>query len=150
MNEQHAAFGLIKISGRDQTRYLLQYNRKWLWFNLIGGKIEAGETPWQAIVREIEEELNLVYQKDFTVLESPLAFYETTEFSKREQIEKHYKMHFFEVNLLVSEEELVGRLSANPENLWVTCEEIQNGFSKDGKALSYLVRDLLRAAGRIL
>lgn len=31
-------------------------------WNLPGGRVEAGETPWQALVREVEEEVGLVVQ----------------------------------------------------------------------------------------
>jgi mutator protein MutT len=31
-------------------------------WNLPGGRVEVGETPWQAVVREVEEEVGLVVE----------------------------------------------------------------------------------------
>jgi len=49
--------GLVVIKDR---KVLLAYSSNKKAFYLPGGKIDAGETPVQALQREIEEELNLV------------------------------------------------------------------------------------------
>ncbi len=53
--------GLVVI--RDK-QLLLAYSNNKKAFYLPGGKLDAGETATQALLREIEEELNIVLQED--------------------------------------------------------------------------------------
>jgi ADP-ribose pyrophosphatase YjhB (NUDIX family) len=50
------AFGLILD---DYDRVLLCHRRDYDLWNLPGGGVETGETPWQAVIREIKEETGL-------------------------------------------------------------------------------------------
>ena len=51
-----AAFGLIFD---QQNRILLCHRRDYNLWNLPGGTMEAGEAPWETVVRELKEETGL-------------------------------------------------------------------------------------------
>ena len=53
---QLGAFAIILDA---QSRVLLSHRADRDKWNLPGGRVEAGETPWHAIVREVEEETGL-------------------------------------------------------------------------------------------
>ncbi len=55
------AFGII-LDENEQV--LLCHRRDYDLWTLPGGGLEAGETPWQACVREVEEEVGLVVRVD--------------------------------------------------------------------------------------
>ncbi|MFA6271637.1 MAG: NUDIX hydrolase [Patescibacteria group bacterium] len=50
------AFGIIVD---EKKRVLLCHRRDYDLWNLPGGKVEANETPWDAVIREIKEETGL-------------------------------------------------------------------------------------------
>jgi ADP-ribose pyrophosphatase YjhB (NUDIX family) len=50
------AFALIKD---EQNRVLLALRTDKDWWNLPGGSLEAGEVPWECVVREVKEETGL-------------------------------------------------------------------------------------------
>ena len=58
---QLATVGLLIIQKR---KLLLAYSRNKQCFYLPGGKIDAGETPAQALCREIAEEMNVVIDEN--------------------------------------------------------------------------------------
>jgi len=51
--------GAFAIIRDDQGRVLLGYRRDCDYWGLPGGGVEAGETPWQGVVREVCEETGL-------------------------------------------------------------------------------------------
>lgn len=51
--------GVFGIIEDDQKRVLLCHRRDYDLWNLPGGGVEAGETPWDALVREVKEETGL-------------------------------------------------------------------------------------------
>lgn len=51
--------GAFAIILDDQGRVLLCHRRDYDLWNLPGGGVEAGESPWQALVREVKEETGL-------------------------------------------------------------------------------------------
>lgn len=63
-NQMLQTAGLIVV--KDRKLLLAFSNNKKAWY-LPGGKIDAGETPVLALIREIEEELNIILEeKDLT------------------------------------------------------------------------------------
>lgn len=51
--------GVFGIVTDDEDRVLLCHRRDYDLWNLPGGGVENGETPWDALVREIREETGL-------------------------------------------------------------------------------------------
>jgi len=51
--------GAFAIIFDTKSRVLLSHRTDRDMWNLPGGRVEEGETPWQAIVREVEEETGL-------------------------------------------------------------------------------------------
>jgi mutator protein MutT len=54
-----ATIGAFAIIRDDAGRVLLCHRRDRDLWNLPGGRVEKGETPWDAVVREVKEEVNL-------------------------------------------------------------------------------------------
>ena len=48
--------GVFGIITDERDRVLLYHRRDFDLWNLPGGRVEAGESPWSALVREVEEE----------------------------------------------------------------------------------------------
>lgn len=48
--------GAFAIIVDDEHRVLLCHRRDMDMWNLPGGRVESGETPWEAVVREVREE----------------------------------------------------------------------------------------------
>ena len=51
--------GAFAIILDEQQHVLLCHRRDHDLWNLPGGRVESGETPWEAVVREVREELGL-------------------------------------------------------------------------------------------
>ena len=51
-----SVFGIIK---NEENRVLLCLRNDYNIWNLPGGGLEKGETPWQGIIREVKEETGL-------------------------------------------------------------------------------------------
>jgi 8-oxo-dGTP diphosphatase len=56
--------GAFAIILDDQQRVLLCHRRDMDRWNLPGGGVMSGETPWQAVIREVYEEVGLVVTAD--------------------------------------------------------------------------------------
>lgn len=152
MNEQRASFGVLKATTEEGPRYLLQYNHKWRWFNLVGGKSEPNETPRLTLIRELGEELNLIYLKEFTVSSAPLTLYETTQLSNHELVLTHYFLSVFAVSLIGSHEQILQTLqtlAANPDNIWVNARDIKLKLTAAKQPISDLVLRILEAVGEL-
>lgn len=52
-----ASYALITRQKGKEKQWLMQWNAKWRWMNLISGHVVEGETPLQCILRELHEEL---------------------------------------------------------------------------------------------
>ena len=58
--------GVFGIITDERDRVLLCHRRDFDLWNLPGGRVEAGESPWSALVREVEEETKQIERiKDF-------------------------------------------------------------------------------------
>jgi 8-oxo-dGTP diphosphatase len=56
------AIGAFAILFDDQGRVLLCHRRDMDVWNLPGGRVEQGESPWDGVLREVEEEVGLVVE----------------------------------------------------------------------------------------
>lgn len=60
-NPVHVAVGLLMQSDQQVLLTSRPVDKPWAyWWELPGGKIEAGESPQQALARELQEELNIL------------------------------------------------------------------------------------------
>jgi ADP-ribose pyrophosphatase YjhB (NUDIX family) len=65
----------------DKRRVLLCRRRDIDAWNLPGGGVEAGETPWHAAVREVREEVGL----EWRIADGPAVFRTQTGLSMRDR-----------------------------------------------------------------
>lgn len=57
--------GAFAIILDKQKRFLLCHRRDYDLWNLPGGGVEAGEAPWECVVREVKEEVGLDVEIDY-------------------------------------------------------------------------------------
>lgn len=59
MPKQTFTIGVFALIKDEQNRVLLALRTDRNWWNLPGGSLEAGEAPWEGVVREVREETGL-------------------------------------------------------------------------------------------
>lgn len=57
--KQTFTIGVFALIKDEQNRVLLALRTDRNWWNLPGGSLEAGEAPWEGVVREVREETGL-------------------------------------------------------------------------------------------
>lgn len=74
MPKQTFTIGVFGIIKDQQNRVLLVLRTDKDWWNLPGGGLESGETPWEGVVREVKEEtgLNVKVERLIGVYSKPL------------------------------------------------------------------------------
>jgi len=130
------AFGIIQ---NEQGEILLCHRRdKDLW-NLPGGRVEIGESPWAAVVREVKEEtgLNVKIEKFLGVFSKPekpdIVFSfsckvisgELTLNEEAREI-KYFKINNFPKNTIKKQVLRIKRYLENPNNISFV-EQYDNG-----------------------
>jgi 8-oxo-dGTP pyrophosphatase MutT (NUDIX family) len=153
MKIQKASFGIIKRTlenGREE--FLLRLVGSWgNVLNLIGGKGEAGESPRDTAIRELNEELHLEYEADYRFDEDNQITVELVQFSQREQMEKLYRFSLFPVQLLKSPDEIERKFlgeGGEPKCFWVTLEEIMDEKTVEGISISDTVRKVFQESDK--
>lgn len=59
LTEEHFTIGTFAIILDSEKRVLLCHRRDFDLWNLPGGKLEQGESPWEGVMREVKEETGL-------------------------------------------------------------------------------------------
>lgn len=128
-----AAFAWIERPTPDGPQILTQWNRKWQAFNLIGGQREAGESFRECVVREIVEELGLG-EAQFDVSAEPLAQIEFSAYSVPIGETTAYTIALFRA--VLADAAAVCLVDENPQNRWLSREELAVGTTSDGRQIS--------------
>jgi 8-oxo-dGTP pyrophosphatase MutT (NUDIX family) len=128
-----SAGALAVIQCGDQV--LVQWNKNWNAYSLIGGHVEAGESFRECCQREITEELECSAEH-CQVSQSPQAVLRFREFSSSAHDETEYEWQIFPTEL---DESVLQNLPANCA--WVTPSQIERGYAGDGKPIA---RQLIR------
>ena len=133
-----ASVALISRESQSGSRlWLAQWNSHWQAYNFISGHVEEGETFRECLMREIEEELGLHNESDYSLPDSPDSILEFDETSARTSSLTHYVLALFTVTLIG--ECALERIALNPRNRWLNESEIEAGVASDGKAVSDLM-----------
>ncbi|MEM7184541.1 MAG: NUDIX domain-containing protein [Spirochaetota bacterium] len=135
MDVQESVIVIIK----DQNKLLLQKNRQWKDLSFIGGKAEQEDAnqPLTTAYREVEEELGIVKQVDFTLSPIEPKLLEFRKFSKRIQKERDYRIFPFLMKFRGEKDKLTSE-----ENIWVSLENIE-AYNNAELPLSDLVKEIL-------
>jgi 8-oxo-dGTP pyrophosphatase MutT (NUDIX family) len=136
-----AAVALIRTEQAGQTRWLAQWNDKWGRFFFVSGHKRADESFRECMIRELQEELGLGPDADFTVPEAPRATIKFADRSESAQCDTYYEFAAFDVRL--TERAVAQQVNSKPENRWLTEQEIHAEQCEDGRAVSGTMRILL-------
>lgn len=143
----HAGLALIaRVNAAGGTEVLAQWNERWQAWSLIGGHREAGESFRECCLREVEEELGLRREIDFTVAAAPISpTVEFTMFSKSARAETRYAMELFSVEILSTA--ACDAIDVHPLNRWLSAAEIAQRQTTDGRPVSEQVPRVLTLSG---
>lgn len=156
---QQSALAIITVGSGGKRKYLVQWNKNWDMFNLVGGKIDNNKGDRnsfaRAIQRELWEELGLKSPKDYRIIKEFKPIYQR-QFSRRQHVFKDYEFRIFQVELLprhpISDDEyrwFAQRFSSERENILVSGSEIERLVTFDNRPISDTTRMILQELGEI-
>ena len=156
---QRSALALITVGKDEDKKYLMQWNKNWGRFNLVGGRIKNQhgdrDSFARALQRKLNEELGIKSPKDYHIVRErqPVV---RQQFSRRQHIFKDYEFRVFEIELLPrhprNEEEFnhfEKRFSPGAENVLITPAEINHLRTIHGRPVSETTRIVLQVVGEI-
>lgn len=155
----YGSFALITVGQGDLRQYLLQWNKKWGVFNLIGGKIDNARGDDNSFVqtlhRELAEEMGLTHPQDY-VVEKELKHIYLSQYSQQYQVFKNYHFCVFVIdifpNLLIDKEQrhcYARWLSTGNHNVYSTKEEIIQLRTYQNRPISRTTKLILQELGEI-
>jgi ADP-ribose pyrophosphatase YjhB (NUDIX family) len=142
MRRSTAAIALIRSDSNGQNLWLAQWNARWNAYHFVGGHKRATETFRDCLLREVAEELKLVYQSDYHAPKKPCRSVEHRAWSHRTKAETHYVMKLFHVKLAPC---ALFKVASNLGNRWLIEAEIEAGQTRDGQSVSPTMKRLLWA-----
>jgi ADP-ribose pyrophosphatase YjhB (NUDIX family) len=143
MRRSRGALAYIERKRFGRVEFLTQWNVGWRAYSLVGGHKREAESFRQCLTREVGEELGLREGLQFRATREPLARLRYAAWSESADAETDYTLVIFGVRMIGAEAEFVE--SADPENRWVTLDEIQVGLTCDGRRVSHTVDRILAA-----
>jgi len=156
---QRSALALIKVGNGEECKYLMQWNKNWGRFNLVGGRINNlygdRDSFARTLQRKLNEELGIRSPKDYHIISecSPVV---RQQFSRRQHIFKDYEFRVFEIELLPrhprNEQEFAHfeqRFLSGAENVLLTPAEINHLRTVNGRPVSETTRIVLQIVGEI-
>lgn len=156
---QRSALALVKVGSDEKRKYLMQWNKNWDRFNLVGGRIDNGQGDRdsfaRALQRKLVEELGLRCPKDYRITRE-LPPVVRQQFSRREHVFRDYEFRLYEIELLPrhprNEEDFMRfaqRLSEDHENVLLSPTEIEHLRTSEGRPISETARTILQEIGEI-
>src|SRR5690349_10566943 len=101
MRTASAAFALFRrLTPAGRVEYLAQSNRHWAAFNLVGGKVDDGESFRDACVREVAEELGLLDGLDCAIAAEASCRVREVGHSQRHRVDTAYTFEVFAAEFL--------------------------------------------------
>jgi 8-oxo-dGTP pyrophosphatase MutT (NUDIX family) len=140
-----AAFALIRREEQGRALYLAQWNLNWRALNLVGGHKRPDESFHECLIREISEELGLTFGDDYRILDQPPLRLEYDAFSDSAWEETSYVIEVFPVVLA---EGAMAKVEANPDNRWVTEQEMLGGRCNDSTRVSPTMTRILMTVSK--
>jgi 8-oxo-dGTP pyrophosphatase MutT (NUDIX family) len=133
MRHSEGSLALIRRADGGRPQMLAQWNARWQALNFVGGHRRPDESFRDCLLREVAEELGLAEGTDFTVFTVPLARLAYTAWSEGAAAETEYVLEVFALSL---HGDAAVRVSAAPDNAWLTAEEVRAGLAADGRRVS--------------
>ena len=144
MRQSQAAVALIRDRQDAGCKYLCHWSASWQAFHFVGGHREGEEPFCECAVREVLEELPVV-PADFSVTSEPMAHLEYVAFSGSALRLTYYVMEVFPTEL--NPDAARDKVVPQPENRWVSRDEIRAGRACDGPRVSPTVDLILSKLG---
>lgn len=146
MRVSEAALALItRVNAQGETEYLTQWNEKWQAYSLIGGHREAGESFRECCIREVEEELGLKRDVDFTVADDPVTpTCEYTAYSHSALEKTRYRVSVFPAQVAPG---VMHMIDATHGNRWLNASEIIDRQTSTGRTVSDQIAFTLQLTG---
>jgi 8-oxo-dGTP pyrophosphatase MutT (NUDIX family) len=140
-----AAVAIISRQDGGKKAWLVQWNRHWDRYYLVGGHREDNEAGTQCLERELREELKLEpadYQAT-PVADQPLQY---AGWSVSTWRDTDYTVWPFRVTLTAG---AMRNVEGDPANRWVTREEVLGERCGDDKPISPTTRETLEKVGEL-
>lgn len=128
-----SALAVISSNREGQQTWLTQWNTRSEKYHFIGGRIEPGESPTECIKREIQEELQLNENADYSIIHPSLGPIRYSAMSESASEETDYQVYLYRVECTPAAIESV---SKERENAWLSVDEIVKGVAADGREVS--------------
>lgn len=131
----HKAVAVFIVNSKNQVLLQKRSSKKKMWPNMwditAGGHVLAGEFGFEAIIREIDEELGIKIDKnDITFIGAS-----TSENVKGDIINKHFN-EFYIINKDINISEITLQLEEVSEVSWFEKEEIMKIIQNDRKGIT--------------
>jgi 8-oxo-dGTP pyrophosphatase MutT (NUDIX family) len=135
LRRSYGAIALIECPyGPDSRSWLARWNRHWESYFFVAGHKHDNESSRDCIVRELGEELGIAEGRNFLVPARPITRLEFDAWSRSVQVETHYVMDIFPVQILGDATWQV--LRADSRVRCVTEAEIRAQRGEDGAPVS--------------
>lgn len=143
MRESVAALALIQTDLDGRPQWLAQWNARSGRFHFLGGHKRADESFRDCLRRELSEELGLT-DADYTLGDAPRQSLDYVAWSESAQQPTQYRMAVFDVRL---NEQTRRRIDADPQNVWLSDDEIRSGQTRTGQPVSESMSRILGLLG---
>ena len=144
MRQSEASVALFRRSVDGESQWLLRWNRQWERYSFIGGHREAGETPRECLVREIEEELGFRHRREYSIIRKYSLPVEFEAWSESAKEQTHYRFFLFDVELADT-----GVAASDPKLRWATLPEIEACQCQDERRIGEVVKRLVAESARL-
>lgn len=136
-----AAVAVIRRRVEGRALFLGQWNPAWKAIHFVSGHRRPAEMFRECMVRELFEELGLEVDVDYDRPRVPLDLLGFQAWSENAGVLTSYTMAVYEIALKTPS--TLAKVAANPDNHWLSGDEIELGRCEDGLRVSPTMKRIL-------
>jgi 8-oxo-dGTP pyrophosphatase MutT (NUDIX family) len=140
-----AAVAIIARQDKGKKRWLVQWNKDWGRYYLVGGHREEKESGTECLARELREELK-IGPREYEAVPMRAEPLKYVDWSVRFWRDTDYTVWPFRVTL---SEAAVKKVSGDAANRWITKQEILDERCEDDRPVSPTTKKTLKTLGEI-